>query len=54
MCLIHAFHFANEANVTSVGGTGGLAMAERLSQNPAISVAVIEAGSAYQVGDLFE
>lgn len=31
------------------GGTAGLTMAERLSENPAISVAVIEAGSYYQV-----
>ncbi|KAJ5033354.1 uncharacterized protein L3040_008472 [Drepanopeziza brunnea f. sp. 'multigermtubi'] len=31
------------------GGTAGLAMAARLSENSAISVAVIEAGSLYQV-----
>lgn len=31
------------------GGTGGLAIAERLSENPDISVAVIEAGGFYEI-----
>ena len=31
------------------GGTAGLTMAARLSEDPAISVAVIEAGTFYQV-----
>lgn len=31
------------------GGTGGLAMAARLSEDPNVSVAVIEAGSYYQI-----
>ncbi|KAL2067646.1 hypothetical protein VTL71DRAFT_15742 [Oculimacula yallundae] len=31
------------------GGTAGLTMAARLSENPAIKVAVVEAGSLYQV-----
>lgn len=30
------------------GGTGGLTIAERLSENPSISVAVIEAGGFYE------
>ena len=33
------------------GGTAGLAVAARLSENPAISVAVIEAGSFYEIGN---
>jgi choline dehydrogenase len=32
------------------GGTAGLTMAERLTESPDISVAVIEAGSYYEVG----
>ncbi|CZT52318.1 probable choline dehydrogenase [Rhynchosporium secalis] len=31
------------------GGTAGLTMAARLSENPAVSVAVVEAGSLYEV-----
>jgi len=33
------------------GGTAGLAVAARLSENPAVSVAVIEAGSFYEIGN---
>ena len=33
------------------GGTGGLAIATRLAENPSISVAVIEAGGFYEVDD---
>jgi choline dehydrogenase-like flavoprotein len=33
------------------GGTAGLTLANRLSANPAISVAVIEAGTYYQVSN---
>jgi choline dehydrogenase len=31
------------------GGTAGLTLAERLSENPALSIAVIEAGSYYEI-----
>lgn len=31
------------------GGTGGLAIANRLSQNPNLTVAVVEAGSFYEI-----
>ena len=31
------------------GGTAGLTVAERLAEDPAISVAVIEAGSFYEI-----
>ncbi len=33
------------------GGTGGLALATRLAENPSISVAVIEAGGFYEADD---
>ena len=33
------------------GGTAGLTIAKRLAKDPSISVAVIEAGSLYQVTD---
>ena len=33
------------------GGTAGLTIAKRLAENPAVRVAVIEAGSLYQVAD---
>lgn len=33
------------------GGTAGLVMAERLSENPNLQVAIIEAGTYYQVAD---
>jgi choline dehydrogenase len=33
------------------GGTAGLTIAKRLAENTAVSVAVIEAGSVYQVAD---
>ena len=33
------------------GGTGGLALATRLAENPSISVAVVEAGGFYEADD---
>jgi choline dehydrogenase len=33
------------------GGTGGLTIAKRLAEEPGVTVAVIEAGGFYQVGD---
>lgn len=33
------------------GGTAGLTLAARLSEDPAVSVAVIEAGTYYQIGN---
>lgn len=33
------------------GGTAGLTVAKRLSENPDISIAVIEAGSFYEIGN---
>jgi hypothetical protein len=33
------------------GGTGGLTMAKRLAEDPSVTVAVIEAGTVYQVAD---
>ena len=39
-------------NTTVVGGgTGGLALATRLAENPSISVAVVEAGGFYEADD---
>lgn len=35
------------------GGTAGLALAARLTENPKIQVAVIEAGTYYQVSNIF-
>lgn len=33
------------------GGTAGLTVAKRLSEDPNISIAVIEAGSLYEIGN---
>lgn len=33
------------------GGTAGLTLAARLSEDPAVSVAVVEAGTYYQIGN---
>ncbi|QDS74529.1 hypothetical protein FKW77_007519 [Venturia effusa] len=50
------WHFADPEDdvydyVVVGGGTAGLAVAARLSENPAISVAVIEAGGHYEIGN---
>lgn len=34
------------------GGTAGLTLAARLSEDPTVSVAVVEAGTYYQIGNL--
>lgn len=45
-------HCADLENATVVGGgTGGLALATRLAEDPSISVAVVEAGGFYEADD---